>query len=202
VFLCGTGAQVSPVSSVDHRPVGDGSRRADLERQISKTYFDAVRGRLPAFRHWVTPCTRVSEAAARDSSALRPAVRGRRRQRRQGRSARTGSWRSSRVSSPGSDPVHDSAGHPLAGGAGRLRAVLRLLLDVPRDRPVGQRRDLVPPDPRVWPSTGASGLLAVGSAEAPRRAGGSDRAVAFGSPSWRPPATSWRPSAAGASCAD
>ena len=24
-------------------------------RQISKTYFDAVRGRLPEFRHWVTP---------------------------------------------------------------------------------------------------------------------------------------------------
>jgi branched-chain amino acid aminotransferase len=54
VFLCGTGAQVSPVGSVDHRDVGDG-RIGPLTRQISKTYFDAVRGRLPAFRHWVTP---------------------------------------------------------------------------------------------------------------------------------------------------
>jgi branched-chain amino acid aminotransferase len=54
VFLCGTGAQVSPVSSVDHRAVGDG-RVGPISKQISKTYFDAVRGRLPAFRHWVTP---------------------------------------------------------------------------------------------------------------------------------------------------
>ncbi|MGD0863011.1 MAG: branched-chain amino acid transaminase [Candidatus Limnocylindrales bacterium] len=54
VFLCGTGAQVSPVSSVDHRAVGDG-RVGPISRQISKTYFDAVRGRLDAFRHWVTP---------------------------------------------------------------------------------------------------------------------------------------------------
>lgn len=54
VFLCGTGAQVSPVSSVDHRPVGDG-RVGPMSKLISKTYFDAVRGRLPAFKHWVTP---------------------------------------------------------------------------------------------------------------------------------------------------
>ena len=54
VFLCGTGAQVSPVSSVDHRSVGDG-RVGPIAKQIGKTYFDAVRGRLPAFQHWVTP---------------------------------------------------------------------------------------------------------------------------------------------------
>jgi branched-chain amino acid aminotransferase len=54
IFLCGTGAQVSPVSSVDHRAVGDG-RVGPIARQIGKTYFDAVRGRLDAFRHWVTP---------------------------------------------------------------------------------------------------------------------------------------------------
>ena len=54
VFLCGTGAQVSPVASVDHRAVGEG-RVGPISKQISKTYFDAVRGRLPEFRHWVTP---------------------------------------------------------------------------------------------------------------------------------------------------
>jgi branched-chain amino acid aminotransferase len=54
VFLCGTGAQVSWVASVDHRPVGDG-RIGAVTQRISKTYFDAVRGRLPEFRHWVMP---------------------------------------------------------------------------------------------------------------------------------------------------
>ncbi len=54
VFLCGTGAQVSPVGSVDHRPVGDG-RPGPITRLISKTYFDAVRGKLERYRHWVTP---------------------------------------------------------------------------------------------------------------------------------------------------
>ena len=54
VFLCGTGAQVSPVASVDHRAVGDG-RVGPISKQISKTYFDAVRGRSGAFRHWITP---------------------------------------------------------------------------------------------------------------------------------------------------
>jgi branched-chain amino acid aminotransferase len=54
VFFCGTGAQVSPVASVDHRPVGDG-QVGPITRQVSKTYFDAVRGRLEAFRHWVIP---------------------------------------------------------------------------------------------------------------------------------------------------
>jgi branched-chain amino acid aminotransferase len=34
VFLCGTGAQVSPVASVDHRPVGDGaSARSQADQQ-------------------------------------------------------------------------------------------------------------------------------------------------------------------------
>jgi branched-chain amino acid aminotransferase len=54
LFLCGTGAQVSPVGSVDHRSVGDG-QIGPITGQISKTYFDAVRGKLPKFRHWVTP---------------------------------------------------------------------------------------------------------------------------------------------------
>ncbi len=54
VFLCGTGAQVSPVGSVDHRPVGDG-RPGPIARLISKTYFDAVRGKIDRYRHWVIP---------------------------------------------------------------------------------------------------------------------------------------------------
>lgn len=54
VFLCGTGAQVSPVIEVDRRPVGEG-RPGPVTSRISRTYFDAVRGRLDSYRSWLTP---------------------------------------------------------------------------------------------------------------------------------------------------
>jgi branched-chain amino acid aminotransferase len=54
VFLCGTGAQVSPVASVDHRMVGNGGI-GPVTAAIMAVYFDAVRGRSEAYRHWVTP---------------------------------------------------------------------------------------------------------------------------------------------------
>jgi branched-chain amino acid aminotransferase len=53
-LLCGTGVQVSPVIEVDHRPVGSGSI-GPIARIISERYFDAVRGRLPEYAHWLTP---------------------------------------------------------------------------------------------------------------------------------------------------
>ncbi len=54
VLLCGTGVQVSPVVEIDHRKVGSGEV-GPIARQIRDRYFDAVRGRLPAYRHWLTP---------------------------------------------------------------------------------------------------------------------------------------------------
>jgi branched-chain amino acid aminotransferase len=54
VFLCGTGAQISSVTSIDHRPIGNG-KPGEITRDLSRTYFDAVRGRLPAYRDWLTP---------------------------------------------------------------------------------------------------------------------------------------------------
>jgi branched-chain amino acid aminotransferase len=54
VFLCGTGVQVSPVIEVDHRPVGSGSI-GPISRLVRDRYFDAVRGRLPEYNHWLTP---------------------------------------------------------------------------------------------------------------------------------------------------
>ena len=54
VFLCGTGAQISPVIEIDRRKVGSG-RPGVITRDVSRTYFDAVRGRLPAYRDWLTP---------------------------------------------------------------------------------------------------------------------------------------------------
>ena len=54
IFLCGTGAQVSPVIEVDRRTVGDGSP-GPITSRLSHTYFDAVRGKLDAYRSWLTP---------------------------------------------------------------------------------------------------------------------------------------------------
>ena len=54
VFLCGTGAQISPVIEIDRRSIGSG-RPGPVTRELSRIYFDAVRGRLPAYRGWLTP---------------------------------------------------------------------------------------------------------------------------------------------------
>lgn len=54
IFLCGTGVQVSPVVEVDHRSVGSGAI-GPITRVLKDRYFDAVRGRVPEYRHWLTP---------------------------------------------------------------------------------------------------------------------------------------------------
>jgi branched-chain amino acid aminotransferase len=54
VFLCGTGAQVSAVIEIDRRLVSDG-RPGPITTRLSRTYFDAVRGRLETYRSWLTP---------------------------------------------------------------------------------------------------------------------------------------------------
>jgi len=54
VFLCGTGAQISPVVEIDHRSVGNGEV-GPITRRIAELYFDTVRGKLPAYSDWLTP---------------------------------------------------------------------------------------------------------------------------------------------------
>jgi branched-chain amino acid aminotransferase len=54
VLLCGTGVQVSPVIEVDHRTVGSG-QIGPISSLVRERYFDAVRGRLPEYGHWLTP---------------------------------------------------------------------------------------------------------------------------------------------------
>jgi branched-chain amino acid aminotransferase len=54
VLLCGTGAQVSPVISIDHRAIGTGDV-GPIAARLKDLYFDVVRGRLPAYSHWLTP---------------------------------------------------------------------------------------------------------------------------------------------------
>jgi len=54
VFMCGTGAQLSPVIEVDHRVVG-GGKVGPITGRLKDRYFDIVRGKVPEYRHWVTP---------------------------------------------------------------------------------------------------------------------------------------------------
>lgn len=54
VFCCGTGAQIVPVESIDHRMVGNG-KIGKITKQISDLYFDVVRGKVEKFRSWCMP---------------------------------------------------------------------------------------------------------------------------------------------------
>jgi branched-chain amino acid aminotransferase len=53
-FLCGTGVQVSPIVEIDHRPMGSG-QIGPIGRLVRDRYFEAVRGKLPEYSHWLTP---------------------------------------------------------------------------------------------------------------------------------------------------
>jgi len=54
MFLCGTGAEITAVRSVDGRIVGDGTL-GPVTRGLSERFEAAVRGRLPARAQWLTP---------------------------------------------------------------------------------------------------------------------------------------------------
>ena len=62
VFLCGTGAQVSSVISIDHRPVGS-AEIGPITKKLQSLYFDVAKGRNKKYAHWCTP--------AYDKSAVR-----------------------------------------------------------------------------------------------------------------------------------
>jgi branched-chain amino acid aminotransferase len=54
VFMCGSGLEVLPITSIDRIPIGEGSRGA-MTGRIQDVYFAAARGELPAYRRWLTP---------------------------------------------------------------------------------------------------------------------------------------------------
>ena len=53
-FLCGSGAEVAPITSVDRIPLGDG-RVGPIAEKIMKLYFDVARGMNPKYSEWLTP---------------------------------------------------------------------------------------------------------------------------------------------------
>ncbi len=54
MFMTGTAAQVTAITKVDHRVIGDGVM-GPVASRLRQMYDDAVRGRLPEFRHWNYP---------------------------------------------------------------------------------------------------------------------------------------------------
>ena len=54
LFLCGTGAQISPVIEVDRRPIGNG-QVGEFSQELQNIYFGAVRGETPKYRDWTIP---------------------------------------------------------------------------------------------------------------------------------------------------
>lgn len=54
LFFCGTAVEVLSIREVDGKPVGDG-KPGPVTTQIQKTFYDAVHGRLPQYRAWLSP---------------------------------------------------------------------------------------------------------------------------------------------------
>jgi branched-chain amino acid aminotransferase len=54
IFMCGTGAQISPVTRIEHRPVGTGDI-GPITRRLRELFMDVVHGRVDKYRKWVTP---------------------------------------------------------------------------------------------------------------------------------------------------
>jgi len=53
-FFCGTGMQMAPILSVDHRLIGNGQIGA-ITQEISDLYFQVVTGQVSQYQHWLTP---------------------------------------------------------------------------------------------------------------------------------------------------
>jgi branched-chain amino acid aminotransferase len=53
-FMTGTAAQITAVTRVDYRPVGDGMM-GPITTRLRQVFSEAVCGRLPGYRHWNIP---------------------------------------------------------------------------------------------------------------------------------------------------
>lgn len=53
-FLCGTGQEILPVTSIDRLPVGNGTV-GPITKQLREDYFAIVRGTVPDHPEWRTP---------------------------------------------------------------------------------------------------------------------------------------------------
>jgi len=55
LFFCGTGAQISPIGSVDKRSIGNG-KMGPVTKKLQKLYFRIVKNEVSEYSHW---CSKV-----------------------------------------------------------------------------------------------------------------------------------------------
>lgn len=53
-FFTGTAAEVTPIRELDNRPIGNG-QCGPITRKLQSLFFDAVNGRNPKYKSWLTP---------------------------------------------------------------------------------------------------------------------------------------------------
>ena len=53
LFFSGTAVEITPIKELDDRMIGDGSP-GPVTRRLQKVFFDAVHGRLPQYRKWLS----------------------------------------------------------------------------------------------------------------------------------------------------
>jgi branched-chain amino acid aminotransferase len=61
LFFSGTAVEVTPIREVDGRVYGDG-KPGPITQRIQKTFFEAVHGRLPAYRSWLSYVGQLQQA--------------------------------------------------------------------------------------------------------------------------------------------
>jgi branched-chain amino acid aminotransferase len=70
LFFVGTGVQLTAITRVDNRSIGDG-KMGPLTARLREIFFDTVRGKIPKYRHWCTPVYTETKAKT-TSSKLNP----------------------------------------------------------------------------------------------------------------------------------
>ena len=70
-FFCGTGIQIAAITKVDHRAIGSG-KIGPVVSGLRKLYFEVVRGRVPAYRHWCAPVYTPAREEARQEAGPGP----------------------------------------------------------------------------------------------------------------------------------
>ncbi|EQA44419.1 branched-chain-amino-acid transaminase [Leptospira broomii serovar Hurstbridge str. 5399] len=54
IFFSGTGVQIAWVSQVDRRTIGTGEI-GPITQKLQSIFFELVKGRIPEYKHWLTP---------------------------------------------------------------------------------------------------------------------------------------------------